>query len=420
MSRGTTAQATVEIRHWLLGHTSGQQCSQAGVASHLEWQIWKLNMQVILDRALTVLSNFKLASGCELEVLGGPLGALVGGYSDADWLYSEVFQKHPADAIRESFALLGFRNRSDGDWSSTSVEEISLVYRRMCLRGHPSRGGSPKDYLKLQVAMELIKAFCGDAGPLQVDRRIQAEASVPEGPAAGSESSSHFVLSDLSLARELQLSAAEASKEASQLSADHLEEMNRALDEYILRQMCFKSEIVDEIARLHEDSAYAILGVSSSATDAEIKKAYRLIAMQCHPDKGGDKEDFQELTNAYEKIMEQRRSADDRGPKEHGESEGEEPTPDHGKSQPKKRAQKKESSASPSEDEEEEEGGADKAEGDKARHAKRAAQEDATLLEKASKAAEEASRYAKTAAEFAHQAAEAAEAARRDQATREN
>jgi len=24
-------------------------------------------------------------------------------------------------------------------------------------------------------------------------------------------------------------------------------------------------------------------------------KAYRLIAMQCHPDKGGDKEDFQEL-----------------------------------------------------------------------------------------------------------------------------
>ena len=35
--------------------------------------------------------------------------------------------------------------------SSVSVEEVSLVYRRMCLRGHPSRGGSPKDYLKLQA-----------------------------------------------------------------------------------------------------------------------------------------------------------------------------------------------------------------------------------------------------------------------------
>merc|ERR1719230_1511957 len=113
----------------------------------------------------------------------------------------------------------------------------------------------------------------------------------------------------MTLVRELQLTASQAEEEASNLQHDQLEEINRALDEYILRQMCFKSEIVDEIARLHEDSAYAILGVSSSATDVEIKKAYRLIAMQCHPDKGGDKEEFQQLHDAYEKIMEQRRTS---------------------------------------------------------------------------------------------------------------
>ena len=33
-------------------------------------------------------------------------------------------------------------------------------------------------------------------------------------------------------------------------------------------QMCFKSEIVAEIARLHENSAYSILGVSPDASDA--------------------------------------------------------------------------------------------------------------------------------------------------------
>lgn len=33
------------------------------------------------------------------------------------------------------------------------------------------------------------------------------------------------------------------------------------------------------------------------------------MAMQCHPDKGGDKAEFQELHEAYEKIMEQRRSS---------------------------------------------------------------------------------------------------------------
>jgi len=383
-------EATSEVRRWLLGQTSGQQCSQ-----------------VILDRALTVLSNFKLASGCDLEVLGGPLGALVGGYSDADWLYEEVFEKHPAEALKESFALLGFRSRSEGDWSGVSVEEISLVYRRMCLRGHPSRGGSPKDYLKLQVAMELIKAFCGDAGPLEGPR---PPSRGPDVSLCIEKSDNHFVLSDLALAHELQLSVEEAEKEAAQLGQEHLEELNRALDEYILRQMCFKSEIVDEIARLHEDSAYAILGVSSSATDAEIKKAYKLIAMQCHPDKGGDKEDFQELTNAYEKIMEQRRSD---GPKDRRgnatcESD-EEPTPEK---VPRKEKRDKREDAEEEESKEEETRGEEKD-----REAKGGSQDkdNATLLEKASKAAEEASRYAKTAAEFAHQAAEAAEAARRDQ-----
>ena len=43
-----------------------------------------------------------------------------------------------------------------------------------------------------------------------------------------------------------------------------MEGVNKAFDEYILRQMRFKSEVIDEIARLHENAAYAILGVDSS------------------------------------------------------------------------------------------------------------------------------------------------------------
>jgi curved DNA-binding protein len=44
---------------------------------------------------------------------------------------------------------------------------------------------------------------------------------------------------------------------------------------------------------------YNTLGISKDANPDEIKKAYRKLASQHHPDKGGDKEKFQEIQAAY-------------------------------------------------------------------------------------------------------------------------
>lgn len=44
---------------------------------------------------------------------------------------------------------------------------------------------------------------------------------------------------------------------------------------------------------------YQILGVAKTASDDEIKRAYRRLASQHHPDKGGDKTRFQEVQEAY-------------------------------------------------------------------------------------------------------------------------
>lgn len=43
-----------------------------------------------------------------------------------------------------------------------------------------------------------------------------------------------------------------------------------------------------------------ILGVPPTATEDEIRKAYRKMAMETHPDKGGDEEQFKKVLDAYE------------------------------------------------------------------------------------------------------------------------
>jgi len=54
---------------------------------------------------------------------------------------------------------------------------------------------------------------------------------------------------------------------------------------------------------------YAALGVPRTATAAEIKQAFRKLASQHHPDKGGDTAKFQAIQAAYAVLGdEQKRS----------------------------------------------------------------------------------------------------------------
>lgn len=50
---------------------------------------------------------------------------------------------------------------------------------------------------------------------------------------------------------------------------------------------------------------YKILGVDKNATQDELKKAFRKLAMKHHPDKGGDEKKFKEINEAYQVLGDQ-------------------------------------------------------------------------------------------------------------------
>lgn len=54
---------------------------------------------------------------------------------------------------------------------------------------------------------------------------------------------------------------------------------------------------------------YEVLGVSKTASEAEIKKAYRSKAHKLHPDKGGDAEKFKEINEAYQVLGDSQKRA---------------------------------------------------------------------------------------------------------------
>ena len=55
---------------------------------------------------------------------------------------------------------------------------------------------------------------------------------------------------------------------------------------------------------------YKSLGVNKGATETDIKKAYRKLAKEYHPDKSsGNEERFKEIADAYETLSDPKKKA---------------------------------------------------------------------------------------------------------------
>lgn len=62
---------------------------------------------------------------------------------------------------------------------------------------------------------------------------------------------------------------------------------------------------------------YDTLGVSQNASQDDIRRAYRKLAMKEHPDKGGDPERFKKISEAYEVLSDEQKRAQYDAPQHH-------------------------------------------------------------------------------------------------------
>ncbi|WJW75839.1 co-chaperone DjlA [Thiohalobacter sp. IOR34] len=225
----------------------------------------------------------KLVGGAFGYLLGGPLGALLGAALGHrfDQGLSGLEAAGPGDQERvqtafftASFAVMGHIAKADGRVSSDEVAMAEQIMRRMNLSAEMRRTairlfneGKAADF-PLDEVLEQFRRECHRRrNLLRMFLEIQLHAAYADGRLE---------------AREAELLAHICQRLGiSQLEFRQIEALVRAAHEFAggARQPAGPPPA----DRLQQ--AYAVLGVSPGASDAEVKKAYRRLMNQHHPDK---------------------------------------------------------------------------------------------------------------------------------------
>lgn len=260
----------------------------------------------------------KLAGGAFGFMLGGPLGAALGatlghqfdkGMRSFKGEFLEVGSQERVQTafFTATFSVMGYLAKVDGRVSAKEIAMAEAIMRQMQLSTQQRK-----------AAIQLFDA--GKQADFPVDAAIEQLRQ-----------ECHHRTTLLQMFLEIQIQAAMA--DGSIYAAER-----RALDR-ISTDLGFPAGFVDQVLRFVSsttgagagrggaqrrpkpslDDAYKVLGVARSADNAEIKKAYRRLMNQHHPDKLVAKglpdemmklatEKAQQIQKAYDRITESRKT----------------------------------------------------------------------------------------------------------------
>ena len=242
-----------------------------------------------------------------LIFIGGVIGLLVGGFPGlivgvgvgylARWILRRALRhglaKVQSQFLDSTFAVMGALCKADGAVSRDEIKAAEALFERLHLS--PEQRESAKEAFErgkapdfaLDAEVRKLARLCRGRGPmLQTFLQLQLAAIAANGVVDPAE---HEML--VRVARGLGLS-----------------ENDVARLESLLRASTSGSSGKEQL-----DDAYAALGVSPAASDAQVKRAYRRLMSENHPDKLASKglpenmrevaeEKTREIAAAYERI----------------------------------------------------------------------------------------------------------------------
>eukprot|EP00930_Biecheleria_cincta_P040469 TRINITY_DN27727_c0_g1_i1.p1 TRINITY_DN27727_c0_g1~~TRINITY_DN27727_c0_g1_i1.p1 ORF type:complete len:1228 (+),score=279.05 TRINITY_DN27727_c0_g1_i1:76-3759(+) len=214
------------------------------------------------------------------------------GRAPIDSLRKGIFACSPTEAVSSAVAAVleaAARDVADAEQQELLVSEAECALARLEARALGAVTEQSAARLAEAVRRELLRLlWCPDSCDAKTERAPRAE------------------FDDDWLLKQLRRPAAAVEEAMRDEDLAELRRQNQFLDGYLVRLLRLKRSLVALLDEWEKVDHYEILGVPSSATDKELKNAYRKACLRLHPDKGGDKVQFQQLQDAYARILEER------------------------------------------------------------------------------------------------------------------
>ena len=201
-----------------------------------------------------------------------------------------------------AFSVMGHVAKAKGQVTNTDIQVANAYMDQMNLHGNARvqaqsafTNGKNTDFALVDTLQEFVRVLHGDRNVLQMFLAIQVQVAHSDGVIDEKEKSLLYTIAE--------------NLKFSNFELDRLIQMIQGQQQFHQGGQGGQQQNTAQ----SEDDAYQVLGVDSSATDKEIKRAYRKLMSQNHPDKLASKglpeemmelakEKTQDIQKAYELL----------------------------------------------------------------------------------------------------------------------